>query len=292
MPSAPSNVPPPEGTPATSSQNTVSSNAAKFNLSTPETTVRSLVAAINRSDLRGATHCVLGASSTTAGLKELEAEAHQNPATFLVSDLKTIVNGERAMVTLKLSVPISPSSTRRETVASKLKLTRQDGSWKITPAPISILSSYSGTDYLYFVATLLRHPDAGQKATYEAICARNMRSLFVAYVGYHDAHNGAPLNPSEFKKEILPFLKSAATLHCPADTTGQVSYRYNAAGSQSFGIVKASNLNRTVLFYEGQNGKLDFRHDGIAHVVTADGEMRGVNRQQAQTLLWARQKAK
>jgi prepilin-type processing-associated H-X9-DG protein len=51
-------------------------------------------------------------------------------------------------------------------------------------------------------------------------------------------------------------------------------------------IDKLENPRRTVLLYEGENGQLDFRHNGHAHVSFTDGSTQIVDREQAQSLHW------
>ena len=44
--------------------------------------------------------------------------------------------------------------------------------------------------------------------------------------------------------------------------------------------------SRTVLFYEGADGKLDFRHNGKSNVAFADGHVKAIGPDEAETLIW------
>jgi prepilin-type processing-associated H-X9-DG protein len=43
---------------------------------------------------------------------------------------------------------------------------------------------------------------------------------------------------------------------------------------------------RTVLFYEGKDEKLDFRHDGKSNVAFTDGHVKAIGPDEAEKLIW------
>jgi prepilin-type processing-associated H-X9-DG protein len=76
--------------------------------------------------------------------------------------------------------------------------------------------------------------------------------------------------------------------HCPADKSdaGSYSFNRNLEGMTQQDVDRLANPRRTVLLYEGKNGRLDFRHNGRATVSFTDGSARLVDRQQAKSLRW------
>jgi len=87
----------------------------------------------------------------------------------------------------------------------------------------------------------------------------------------------------------MPYVKSKALFHCPADAAGGESYSFNPR-LQGVSLAKLSAPAETVSVYEGQNQILDFRHEhtggNVAVVGFADGSVRAIPASQVKFLRW------
>jgi prepilin-type processing-associated H-X9-DG protein len=137
-----------------------------------------------------------------------------------------------------------------------------------------------------------------QTEAWEKVCESNLRWLTIGALEPVVQNRRIQLTTS-FKTTIAAAIKRSVVsserefdpehfFHCPADTNGEVSYSFNAQleGMNQQDIDKLEHPRRTVLLYEGENGRLNFRHNGQAHVSFTDGSTQLVDREQAQSLHW------
>lgn len=89
--------------------------------------------------------------------------------------------------------------------------------------------------------------------------------------------SGCPRDPLPNYLKVEP--------QCPAGQKGAAGYTLNArlAGPRAERVSRPAS---TVLFYEGKGGVLEFRHDGRAGVVFADGHAALVDSARAKQLRW------
>ena len=122
-----------------------------------------------------------------------------------------------------------------------------------------------------------------------AACESNVKQIELGMLQYTQDHNGAlPSSAAAYKNAVFPYIKSESVFHCPADQEGAVSYAMNAH-LQGKNLDDLAHPSQVVLVYDGQNGTLDFRHDGKAVVGFADGHDRALTQAQVQELTQAQE---
>lgn len=83
----------------------------------------------------------------------------------------------------------------------------------------------------------------------------------------------------------MPYVKREEPFRCPTHEGAPASYSFNPR-LQGLTVARLQRPAATVVFYEGTGGKLDFRHDGLADVVSADGEFHSLAGAQPASLRW------
>ena len=80
-------------------------------------------------------------------------------------------------------------------------------------------------------------------------------------------------------------MRNEEILICPAHPDEAIGYAFNAK-LQNVTMAQIQAPAETVLFYEGQNEKLDFRHGNRTAVAFADGHVKLVSTEEAKKLRW------
>ena len=263
-------------------------------LSAPEQAVYSFVKALNRDDWNGAARWILDAEPTAsrrALWREMGRRARADKLRFHISHLKVVPDGDGAAASFYthsgLSIARYPESRERGT-RGDLRLSHTSQGWRIVPEPRDLSPRAEPFDLLPWLAAALRQAQApfSVRARCEILpCRENLYWIGQALLSaeensFHRAQfdfmvRGEP-NVSPNPKEYT---------HCLADVPGTVSYAFNDRLQK---VLRASlrDAKHTVLVYEGRAEKLNFKHDGLAGVLCADGTMRFVNRVEAKTLRW------
>src|ERR1700733_503647 len=88
----------------------------------------------------------------------------------------------------------------------------------------------------------------------------------------------------DYKKVISPYLKNTAVFYCPAVKL-KPGYTLNAnlAGKKEKSVKYPSE---TVMFYEGKNSALEYRHHDRADVSFADGHVKLLSPSEAARVRW------
>jgi hypothetical protein len=208
----------------------------------------------------------------------------------------------------------------------KVTLSRQEGLWKIVaPTEQQMASVYDDPQRIAEIgaiaslAAIVRHPRAAVRARYAGMeneCIKRMKLLCLYALGRAMDQNGRfKLSPTSFKASLMPTymewtraadtkaekaglpgaammarrhaeeLKIGLIFHCPIDSRSELSYSFNGYLENVSDLMVADPAN-TVLFYEGKDGKLTFRHDNKACVGFANSDVRMVNATDAKRLLW------
>ena len=92
------------------------------------------------------------------------------------------------------------------------------------------------------------------------------------------------LNTAKLKTKLMPYSKNESVFHCP-DTAHPDPYAFNDRLTGKT-LASLSEPAKTVLIYEGSNGKLAFRHSGRAAIGFADGHAKLLNAEEAKNLIW------
>ena len=93
------------------------------------------------------------------------------------------------------------------------------------------------------------------------------------------------MKPATFSKSLAPYTKNNSIFKCPSDSGPSPSYSLNSSLA-GIAVAKVQSPATTVLFYEGANGKLTYRHDGKAVVCFADGHVKFVTAADSNKLRW------
>jgi prepilin-type processing-associated H-X9-DG protein len=262
---------------------------AAVNRSTPEAALKAFVDAIGRADLVTAASVVEGAPTT--GLNtEFATSLRDAKVRLSLADVKTYTAGDDdACVVYSLEAsPLAGTGGRQ--YREFLILKRINGAWTVAaPAAGPIEAEQSPDGMLLTVARLLRDPEAANRANAaakNAACLSNVKQIALAAMMYtQDYDEVFPNTPVTFKSLVMPYIKSEGVFHCPLDAPGVVAYRFNEKlAKKSLAVVEAPA--ETVMLYEGEKGKLNFRHDGKAVVGFADGHVKLVTPEEASKLRW------
>jgi prepilin-type processing-associated H-X9-DG protein len=254
--------------------------------STPEATVRTFMAAFGSGDLKTAVACVKGAQPSPVLLAELAQQIKKEPLSTTLTNVKTALNGNSAVVTGQVSIK-SGKQDKAETLSTQVNLALSDGKWQIVPEAARMQQSKPDmVNALAYVLTDSRVFTRAREAARGVSCLSNVKQICLGMIMFtQDYDEKFKLKPETYKKSIMPYIKTEAIFKCPSDTTGGVAYSFNS-NLAGVSIAKLQNPADTVMIYEGKNGKLDFRHDGKAAVGFADGHAKLMNAEGAKKMRW------
>lgn len=300
---------------------------SKPDLTTPEKTLQTFVAAVSKNETLIAASCVEGAVASDA-LNELHRLENLpfntvGQTIFGFTDLRIAAQGDSATATL---IPTIESRVNDKTIdkmpripSEQLKLRRKGTEWKIVPEDLETVKTFftnpdkAKGSVVAGYAAVYAHPDIFVPARHAAIrvtCRNRAKSLcLLTLLVIIDNDDKFAFKASEYKKFLLPeYLKDlkdrmakesdkhwkfrieAETkreleFHCPLDAKDSSGFTFNAnLQKTSANVIKEPA--RTVMFYDGANGRLDFRHLDKATVGFADGHVAQVDAQEAKKLLW------
>jgi prepilin-type processing-associated H-X9-DG protein len=211
----------------------------------------------------------------------------KDPATFTLSDAKSMITGTTANVTAKVTVKAA-SQPKSDTFDTDVNLVNAEGGWQIVPRSPEELKK-GNDDLVNLIAYSLTDPKVFGKARDSAravSCLSNVKQISLgAMMFVQDWDEVFKLKAETYKKSLMPYLKNASIFTCPSDTAGATSYSFNAnlAGVK---LAKVKSPAETIMIYESKNGKLNFRHEGKAAVGFADGHAKLVDAAAAKKLRW------
>lgn len=265
-----------------------------LDLSSPAAALSSFRQALKSLDLRRAVACVAGAK-WDAQLEQYEQMAKQAKG-FLADTLAQVslaaetqfaVNGDKAVGTQQLT------------------FVRENADWKIvgvTPEGGNPKNMDIGT-----LAYMLAHPEwmiQGRGRAVESTCLSNLKQLSLgAFQLAQDSDEKfaitrmAKLQPKAEGNDprnqvaasmagILAYVRSTRIFACPGGDQIANAYSFNTA-LDDVAIAEIPLPAQTVLFYEGKDRNLDFRHNGKTAVAFADGHCVMVSPEDAKQLIWA-----
>jgi prepilin-type processing-associated H-X9-DG protein len=265
-------------------------------LSTPEHSVQSFVAAYQKLDMRQAAMCVYGVSLNTA---MLDSFSHITPAlraqfratlNLSLHNFKTETSGRDA------TVVVDVGNNEGAPITERIPLRHTDGGWKIVgfDAKNAFSSQPSSAEFMQaspvriLATSFLLFPVfvAAREKARVIVCRSNLKQLALGTLMWVQDHSDRGFFKAvDFKKSIMPYLKNAQIFHCASDVPGHDSYSFNA-GLQGVDMDTLAHPEAIVMVYEGSRGILQFRHSGSANVVFADGTVRAMTRAQAKSLRW------
>lgn len=246
--------------------------------STPDATVRGFFAEIDGGNLGRAARYVKGGQPDRFkdGIESIKS------GSYAISGLSVTVNGNRASARYTI---VGGANDIKES----LKLVRQSKIWLIDPPTKEEAKKLVGGSY----ALLLANPEVGgtlfteaKAAALRAQCISNMKQHCMATIMFAvDNNDVLALKDSNFRSKVQDYAKSSSLWRCPAAKSEPHPYSFNdKLSGKRFEQIK--HPAKTVMFYEGKNGKLNFRHDGKAVVGFVDGRASAIAPAEAKSLLW------
>lgn len=112
------------------------------------------------------------------------------------------------------------------------------------------------------------------------------KQISIALMIYCADHNEIFPKKGDWKKELMPYVKSAAVFNPPgvkADPYSVFEINANLMGKAQTMIKDPS---KTVMVYLGKKGKLSFTYDGKSVVGFADGSAKLITPKEAKKLIW------
>jgi len=263
-------------------------------LSTPERTVTTFLDAANRNDFPNMRRRTLARGGST---KPAEFFANGG-AKFTFTKVKPVLkqrSGDAATVVVSYKVQAgSTTSTAQETIS----LTKQADGWKIDYLASMAASSTRAKPEqgLQGVVSMLAAFAEGNEYQLKAFteardrarsiwCLSNVKQLGLAALMYVADYEDVFPPAVKWESAVEPYYKNRAVLACPLDKRGSVSYSMNPALSRAI-VTQVLFPADTVLFYDGKDGKFNFRHQGKAAVTFADGHAELIDPARAATVRW------
>lgn len=255
---------------------------------TPEKALSEFVKAINQADWPAASARVHG-GKPEAELKPIVADLEATYANWRLEidrqDIKTDDDFADCKIRLRLKDQLGNRISHEENLSIQL----DNKTWKIVPImPERVHQAFWGnldSDILENLATCFSYPRfIGQSKA--MACMSNLKQLGLAAMQFvQDYDEKYALKANLFADYLRPYFRSEDVLVCPLHPKEKLSYVFNAK-LQNANLAQMQQPAQTVLIYEGQNEKLDFRHDNRAGVCFADGHVQLVTPEEAPNLRW------
>jgi prepilin-type processing-associated H-X9-DG protein len=259
-------------------------------LSSPQKSVRAFVAALNANRFAEAALCVDGASPKAdfKPLRDMVGEGRNkivsDKPVISLSTLSTSTKGDKATIKVRVTVK---NGTNRQIRTESVSMVRRNARWLLVPSnPRAVGSSAS---FLAAYAAIIRSPQiiaVPVSAARRAHCASNLKQIALAALMMNQDKEKLAITPQNFKTALLPYARMTGIFRCPSVSSGE-SYSFNGnLANYDVAELSRATANQLVMFYEGRNGQLDFRHQGRCNVAFADSHVKAISRSKAKTLRW------
>jgi prepilin-type processing-associated H-X9-DG protein len=249
---------------------------------TPEAVLKSFVDALDRKDPESALKEVMNAK-VTPDLKKMFPLFKDFPGITLNS-VTSSKEGNQAKVTCDWQFTPEPDRKFHDV----LPLTRIDGKWKfVVPDHLPSGESISSLVYLFGSPKgIADSKAAAEKGTVKMDCLSNIKLIGLAALQFaSDKDDIFEFGKTPYQTAIAKYLRSNKILTCPLDPPNTISYSFNSA-LMGKSLTKVAAPALTIMFYEGSNGKLNFRHDGKAMICFADGHAKGITANDLKFYTW------
>lgn len=279
--------------------------ASAQDLASPKATVRSFIAAMNKKDKAAMQQCIQG--ETRTDLLTLLFGSDMTSLDFEAITLLEERDGDHARVAAEYILKFSNDSKNAGipplTLVDLMTLEKKGERWLLVLDPAVNKAAKEGgsagplmalgqTRILSFAVALATSPEMvkavehARDSARAVSCLSNMKQIATGMMMYaqdYDEHF-LPKGASLIDK-IMPYIKNKEIFTCPLDPPGTVSYTFNS-GLAGVTLAMLEEPARTVMIYEGKGGKLDYKHDGQAHVGFADGHVKAIKPEEAAGLIW------
>ncbi len=209
--------------------------------------------------------------------------------TFKLENIKTEIDFGNAVVTLDYTMAAPSAPTPFPDQPSKLKLHLSKSAWLLVPPTLPATANPHSGDLFNDLVWCCTHPDELMKLSVQAggdACVKGLEYIAYGALEFARNHNGVlALRTVNFQKLLAPILENDKVFHCIIDTASVASYGFNDKLT-NLSIKAIKSPERTVLLYEGKDGKLTYRHNGSASVAFVDGPTKLVDANEARKLIW------
>ncbi|HEY0076426.1 MAG TPA: hypothetical protein VGB77_20170 [Abditibacteriaceae bacterium] len=259
-------------------------------LESPHKAIKEFVQALNEKKWQDASQRVLG-GKPEAELKPVieDLKAACGGWRLTVEDVLTTHDEETDFTDARIRLRLQDRIGNKIFHEERLSLRMQNKMWKILPLSVgeerNALWGNFDSDILKNLATCFFTPEFLLKSK-SMECMNNMKQLALAAMQFvQDWDEKYQFKADNFAPFLMPYMRNEEILICPAHPDVAIGYSFNAK-LQNVTMAQIQEPSKTVLFYEGQNEKLDFRHGTRTAVAFADGHVSLVNAEDAKTLRW------
>lgn len=257
----------------------------------PNKAIKEFVQALNGKKWQDASQRVMG-GKPEAELKPVieDLKSACGGWRITVENVVDTYNGEDDFAEARIRLRLQDRIGNKIFHEERLSLRLQNKMWKILPLSAeeegyAFWGKFS-SDILKNLATCFFAPEFLIK-TKSMQCMNNMKQLGLAAMQFvQDWDEKFQLKADNFADFLMPYMLNNEILICPAHPNEDVGYSFNAK-LQNVTMAQIQDPSKTVLFYEGKNEKLDFRHGTRTAVAFADGHVSLVSAEDAKTLRWA-----
>lgn len=277
--------------------------AAPPDLSSPKAAVRSFIAAVKDGDIPTMQKCVQGETDTNL-LKELLGSGAEFPK-FTISS----IIAESDQTTAHVAVEYTFASVTKEDadwkdvrMADMFTLIKQGETWRLIADPavkdlsgdpqLSVFSLLFQTRPLSFVVAVSGSPQVAksfataQTKARATACLSNAKQISTGVLIYsQDYDEVTPRKGASYTELVDPYIKNQRVFTCPLAPAGTISYTFNS-GVAGVPMSVITAPAKTVMIYEGKDGKLDYKHEGQAVVGFMDGHCKLIKPEEAAGLIW------
>ena len=288
----------------------------KIDLSSPERTVRTFVAAINAQDIDALIACAHGIK-LPAGKQGAEVRSRlasrigmalpdASPVTSFVrvSDFQVDIQSSPVRVDCVVEI-VLPSLNRR--IRSSVLTKRDQDGWKILPTTQAEMEKMNEeqirtnegddgvfvltidpllstvTEIVQALPEVMRDTEREAQAAADMTGLINLQQVASAAMQFSQENDDKlAFDASNFRPKINAFVRNEKTFFNPK--TGK-PFAMNSALA-NIDLRKIAAPSQTVLFYTGANGQLRFDNFDKAAVAFVDGSVRAVSRGEAANLRW------
>lgn len=249
---------------------------------TPQGTLRAFAAALTKADLTQAATYIVDAKPAV-NTSEIKQAMQKFRTDYSIQQLRIAINGDTATISFFLRVSQPPNLS---SWISWAVLRQRVGGWYIEP--VQTLAIANNTDTFSLFVSLL----SGQRLPGEERDDSAMQGIKFLDLGtvvkslVADKDGKFALQDAQMRQRLLPYCPTLdVLLRYPAGQSQKISFNNSLANAQ---LKKIRFPQRTVMLYEGENGLLDFRHNGRAIVTLVAGNVQYVDPMTAlKLLLWS-----
>lgn len=283
--------------------------AAPPDLSTPQTAVRSFLTALRNQDVAAMQQCVQGKAD-----EKVLKEAVETGATFpkcTVQSMLAEIEGNTAHVAVEYTVEATRPEDKElagARMVDMFTLAKQGDAWHLTPDP-NLKNGNGDRKQGYFPMMLATRPFslavalAGSEDVSKsfadstsrskaASCLSNVKQVALGVLMYvEDYDEMTPRKGVSYTELVYPYVKNRQVFTCPLSPKGTISYTFNS-GVAGISLALIDEPAKTVMVYEGKDGKLDYKHDGEAAVGFMDGHTKLIKAEESAGLIWTVKVAK